>query len=106
MYLIELMDNKLGEITNFNIFVGITMFIALVSFGIVFFISKKMGSDERSASIITKMGSIGFIAYLFLNSLIINTDVQHYKQFLAMNLSISLIITSAYLVIKYRKDLK
>ncbi len=106
MYFIEIIDNQLGEINNFNIFIGITLLLIITSVGVVYFIGKKMGSDERSESILTKMGSIGFIVYILLNSLIINTNVLHYKQFLTMNLSLSLIVATTYLIIRYRKDLK
>lgn len=106
MYFIEIIDNQLGEINNFNIFIGITLLLIITSIGVAYFISRKMGSDERSESILTKMGSISFIVYILLNSLIINTNVLHYKQFLTMNLSLSLIVASVYLIIRYRKDLK
>lgn len=102
MYFIEIIDNQLGEINNFNIFIGITLLLIITSIGVAYFISRKMGSE----SILTKMGSISFIVYILLNSLIINTNVLHYKQFLTMNLSLSLIVASVYLIIRYRKDLK
>lgn len=54
MYFIEIIDNQLGEINNFNIFIGITLLLIITSVGVVYFIDKKMGSDERSESILTK----------------------------------------------------
>lgn len=101
--MIDQLDIWLGNINNFNLFVGIQMVIALVSVAVVLFYTHKIGkADERTIHIQYKIFRAMFYT-LFTAIMLVYTQVSaemHFiRQYISMAMTLSIAagaIASAY----------
>jgi len=109
--MINVLDNWMSESTqNFNIIVGVTPILFLVSLIILFVISKKIGKpDERTNAIYFKISSFMFITQIIMNSIFISSvdrDIQNFRQFFILFEGLVFFVGAIYSIGLYRKEVR
>lgn len=83
-------------------FVCLALILVLSSF----FVLKKMGNDERSDSLIFRIGTMAFLINTFLNSILVNLNVINWQFFLLFNFFFTTLISFLLIIKKYYQFLK
>ncbi|MEH7505579.1 6-aminohexanoate hydrolase [Neobacillus drentensis] len=107
--MIDVLDRwMLESVVNFNIFVGIMMFIYIGSLLVLFFVGKKFGKpDERTNAIYLQITSTMFITQLIVTGLFISwvdRDIQYFRQFLLFFQAIVFLVGAIRSIRLYRKE--
>ncbi|MGM0123588.1 hypothetical protein IGI37_000960 [Enterococcus sp. AZ194] len=89
-----------------DILTAVFVFISVLLISGIFLILYRMGDDERTDSLIFKIGTFSLLIYVFLNSIVVNLNLTHWKLFLTVNLSLTALTGFIYTVVKYYKFLK
>ncbi|MBS5954530.1 MAG: hypothetical protein KIB53_11970 [Paraclostridium bifermentans] len=105
--MIDMLNNWLGSSTsNFNVFVGITMGIVILSLIVMFYFGHKIGkSDERTYIIHLKIYRVMFVTILLLLSVLINwSDGSYFRQHISLVISLTFLSGAVASVYQYNKD--
>ncbi|MGM0890526.1 MAG: 6-aminohexanoate hydrolase [Bacillota bacterium] len=107
--MIDVLDRwMLENVVNFNIFVGIMMFIYIGSLLVLFFVGKKFGKpDERTNAIYLKIISSMFTTQLIMTGLfisLVDSDIQHFRQFLLLFQAIVFLVGAISAIRLYQKE--
>ncbi|MEH7010007.1 6-aminohexanoate hydrolase [Neobacillus niacini] len=107
--MIDVLDRwMLENVVNFNIFVGIMMFIYIGSLLVLFFVGKKFGKpDERTNAIYLKIISSMFTTQLIMTGLfisLVDSDIQYFRQFLLLFQAIVFLVGAISAIRLYQKE--
>lgn len=107
--MIDMLNNWLGSsIINFNIFVGVTMGVVVLSLIVMFYFSNKIGNpDERTYIIHLKIYRVMFITMIFLLSVLMNwSDGSYFRQHISLVMALTFISGAIASIYQYNKDFK
>lgn len=107
--MINMLDRWMdSSIYNFNIFVGVTMVLAVISIiGLVYFYSKMGKPDERTYIINLKILKTMFRSLIVLLGIYISwvdKDIIYFRQYLIFIITLTFFIGAITAAIQYKKD--
>lgn len=109
MTMIDVLNNwMLKGSWNFNIIVGVTMFLYAVSIIALFLIIRKFGkSDERTETIKLKIVSTMFTTQIIMNALfisLVDRQIDFFRQIFILFQGITFLVGAIYAFKLYRQD--
>ncbi|TCO68095.1 6-aminohexanoate hydrolase [Marinisporobacter balticus] len=107
--MIDILDKWMdSSVYNFNIFVGITTILAIISIIAMFYFYKQIGKpDERTSIIYLKVSTTMFSTLVCAIAVYISwvdSNIIYFRQYLLFIFSISLLAGAIMSAIQYKKD--
>ncbi len=108
--MIDVLDKWMdSSVYNFNMFVGITAILAIISIIAILYFYKKIGKpDERTSIIYLKVSNTMFSTLVLLIAIyisLVDSTIIYFRQYLIFIFSISLLSGAVMSAIQYKREI-